>query len=396
MKIEQLRVKNFRVFRNAGAGNLSQLNVFVGPNGSGKTTLFRIFAFLSDALRNNVTQAVNREGGFGELVSRGAGPDAFVEIEIKFRNAITKKSPLTTYFLRIGHEKNRAYVETELLKYRRGQRGRPWHFLEFHNGKGTVIRNEEDYGKEGATEEREEQILESPDILAIKGLGQFQRFRAVSSFRKLLEGWSVSDFKNDALQRIGEVGADEHLSPSGANIAQVAKFIHDNHPEQFEEILRKMTRRVPGIEKVEAIQNEAGQILLRFKDGPFADPFVSRYVSDGTLRMFAYLILLYDPNPHPLLCIEEPESHLYPELLPELAEELRSYTVRGGQVFVSTHSPNFLNALDIRELFFLRKKEGHAEIISAQDDSTLAALFEAGNELGWLWQHGYMKGANLR
>ncbi|MDM8548944.1 AAA family ATPase [Desulfobacterales bacterium HSG2] len=294
----------------------------------------------------------------------------------------------------MGHEKNRAYAETEILKYRRGQQDRPWHFLEFHNGKGTVIRNEEDYGKKGATEETEEQILESPDILAIKGLGQFQRFRAISSFRKLLEGWAMSDFHDEALQRIGKVGADEHLSPSGANIAQVAKFIHDNHPERFEEILRKMARSVPGIENVEAIRNEAGQILLRFSDGPFADPFVSGNMSDGTLRMFAYLILLHDPEPHPLLCIEEPETHLHPGLLPELAEELRDYAVRGGQVFVSTHSPDFLNAIDIRELFFMRKNNGEAEIIPAQDDRMLTELFEAGNELGWLWQHGYAGGAN--
>ena len=59
--------------------------------------------------------------------------------------------------------------------------------------------------------------------------------------------------------------------------------------------------------------------------------------------MFAYLVLLYDPKPHPLLAVEEPENQLYPELLYELIEEFRAYALRGGQVFVSTHSPDFLN-----------------------------------------------------
>ena len=65
------------------------------------------------------------------------------------------------------------------------------------------------------------------------------------------------------------------------------------------------------------------------------DPFIDRYVSDGTMKMFAYLVLLHDPAPHQFLCIEEPENQLYPTLLHELAEEFRDYAQRGGQVFVS-------------------------------------------------------------
>ena len=395
MKIEQISVRNFKVFNNMVVKNLGRLNVFVGPNGSGKTTFFKIFNFLSDALRNNVSVAINREGGFKEVVSRSAHADDLIEIEVKFRNTIQKKSPLITYELKIGNRNKSTYIDTEILKYRRGQRGKPWHFLEFHNGQGEAIKNEEDYGKKEAKEDREKQTLNSPDILAIKGLGQFQSFKAISSFRKLLEGWVVSNLQNDALRKIGDVGIDEHLSAKGENVAQVAQFIHDNYPDIFQIILKKMAERVPGIEKVEAIQNEAGQILLKFKDNPFIDPFISRYVSDGTLKMFAYLILLYDPKPHPLLSIEEPENYLYPELLRGLAEELRHYAARGGQVFVSTHSPEFVNALDIKELFLLQKQNGQTKIFPASDDKNLNNLFSDGNELGWLWQHGFIKGGNL-
>lgn len=52
-----------------------------------------------------------------------------------------------------------------------------------------------------------------------------------------------------------------------------------------------------------------------FQDGSFKTPFLDRYVSDGTIKMFAYLVLLYDPRPHPLLCVEEPENQLYPKLM---------------------------------------------------------------------------------
>lgn len=74
-----------------------------------------------------------------------------------------------------------------------------------------------------------------------------------------------------------------------------------------------------------------GRIVLRFQDGSFKDPFIARYVSDGTIKMFAYLVLLHDPNAHPLLCVEEPENQLYPDLLGSLAEEFSGYARRGDR-----------------------------------------------------------------
>jgi len=104
---------------------------------------------------------------------------------------------------------------------------------------------------------------------------------------------------------------------------------------------------------VDATSTVDGRLVLRFRDRSFRDTFIARYVSDATIKMFAYLVLLHDPAPHPLLCTEEPENQLYPSLLVELAEELRCYARRGGQVFASTHSPDLLNAANPEEVFWL-------------------------------------------
>jgi len=245
--------------------------------------------------------------------------------------------------------------------------------------------------------DREEQPLGADDILALKGLGQFERYKTIRSFRVLLEQWLVSNLQNEEMRRINEIGADQQLSASGNNLAQVASFLHQYHPEIFQTILDKMKQRVPGVDSVEAKQNDAGQILLKFSDRNFADPFISKHTSDGTIKMFAYLVLLHDPSPRPLLCIEEPENYLYPTLLRELAEELRLHSMQGGQIFVSTHSPDFVNALKIEELFLVKKQQGVSSVISTKQlDKTenlqLVELYENGCELGWLWQHGYFKG----
>lgn len=391
MQIESIEIRNYRLFKSAELKDLPRLTTVVGANGSGKSTLFDVFSFLKDALTQNVGVAVARRGGFRELVSRGEkGP---IGITVKFRESGGR---LATYQLDVGEEGLRPVVDREILKFRRGQRGQPWHFVDFSRGKGTAITNESVYGQEGVEAERKEYALDEPGVLAVKGLGQFKEFRVISEFRSLIENWHISDFHIRDARPSTEAGYAEHLSTRGENIAQVAQYLYESNPEQFNKVLQAMKERVPGINNVEAKPTEDGRLVLRFQDGSFKDPFIARYVSDGTIKMFAYLILLYDPNPHPLLAVEEPENQLYPELLYELIEEFRVYAQRGGQVFVSTHSPEFLNGANLEEIYWLVKKNGFAEVRRASDSKLLCNLVNEGDLPGALWRQGLFEGAGLK
>lgn len=390
MQIEQLSIRNFRVFKKVDIVDIPSVAVFVGANGSGKSTLFDVFGFLKDALLNNVQIAVTRRGGMREVRSRDQeGP---ISIQIKFREP---NGPLVTYQLEVSSEEDgRAVVSREVLKYRRGQYGQPWHFLDFRMGEGTAVTNEVDYGLPAAEMKRETQRLDSPDILAIKGLGQFERFKVVNSFRKLIEGWHLSDFHIKDARPSQEAGYAEHLSPEGGNLPLVTQYIYGHHRAIFNDILERMKQRVPGVSNVEAQETVDGRLVLRFQDGAFKDPFLARYVSDGTIKMFAYLVLLHDPSPHPLLCIEEPENQLYPTLLCELVEEFVSYARRGGQVMVSTHSPDLLNAVSLEDVFWLEKHQGFSVVKRASDEPQIKALIEVGDSLGALWKQGLFGAAN--
>lgn len=388
-QIESIEIKNYRLFNHAVLNELPGMVVVVGANGSGKTTLFDVFTFLKEALTQNVAAAVVRRGGFRELVSREAtGP---IELTIKFRESGRR---LVTYQLAIVAEGGRAVVDREVLSYRRGQRGRPWRFLDFSRGTGTAITNESAYGQEGVDEVRAQYALDDPSILAIKGLGQFREFRVVAELRSLIENWYISNFHIADARPSVDAGYAEHLSESGDNVAQVAQYLYENHREHFEEILRSMRWQVPGIQNVEAKQTEDGRLVLRFQDGSFKDPFIARYVSDGTIKMFAYLVLLHDPKPHSLLAIEEPENQLYPELLQPLAEEFREYARRGGQVFVSTHSPDFLNGVNLDEIFWLVKRDGFSTIQRASHSEILRGLAQT-QMPGVLWKRNLFEGAGL-
>jgi predicted ATPase len=394
MQIESIEIKNYRLFRDARFVDIPRLCVLVGANGTGKSTLFDVFSFLKDALEMNVGKAVSKRGGYKELASRGFA-DQPIEITLQFRLEITGYERLVTYLLKIEPDAvGRAVVAREVLRYKRGASGKPFHFLDFEYGHGYSIINEEDFSKADEKLNREEQELDAPDILAIKGLGQFERFKAASAFRLMIENWHVSDFHVSDARPSQEDGFAEHLSTRGDNLPLVANFLFEHHKDRFDRVLESMKRRVPGVAVVEPKQTEDGRLVLRFQDGSFKDPFIARHVSDGTIKMFAYLELLIDPKPYRLLAVEEPENQLYPELLPELAEEFRDYAKRGGQVFISTHSPDFLNALSLNEIYCLRKVEGFSSVSRASDSENLQSLFDAGDLPGYLWKQGLFEGLN--
>ena len=387
MKIESISIRNYKIFQNAEVNDIPSMAVFLGKNGSGKTTFFDVFGFLHDCLNGNVKSALAKRGGYDEVVSRDHNGEN-ISFVIKFRPSFDE--PLMTYELTVGlDERKRAVVKKEVLRMRRGEKGAPWKILEFECGEGVAASGELNSYEDVRLATRKHQKLDSPDILAIKGLGQFKDFIAIAAFRKLVEDWYVCDFRIDAARDRQQADYGEQLTRTGDNLAVVAKYIYDNYPDVFEDIIEKMKVRVPGVEKVEAQETQDGYIVLRFQDGKFKNPFSAKFVSDGTIKMFMYLVLLHDPQKHALLCVEEPENQLYPELLQELAEEFQSYS-KDGQVFISTHSPDFLDAIPLDSIYCLVKNNGYTEIKRANENALAKSLYEAGDLPGALWRQGIL------
>lgn len=387
MKIESLIIKNYKVFKDVKITDIPNMAVFLGKNGTGKTTFFDVFGFLHDCLLGNVRAAITKRGGFAEVRSRGQDGDIYFMIQ--FRPDIDE--PLITYEISIGvDEYSRVIVRKEILRMRRGQYGAPWKILDFKNGEGVAAEGELKTYQDVQLATRRPQKLESADILAIKGLGQFKNFVAVNKFRMLIEDWFVADLRIDSARERQESTYSEQLTRTGDNLAAVTKYLYENYPDKFQAIINKMKQRVPGVSNVEAKSTDDGYIILKFQDGQFKNPFSAKFVSDGTIKMFTYLVLLNDPDQHALLCIEEPENQLYPELLAELAEEFRQYA-QNGQVFVSTHSPDFLNAIELDEIFVLNKSNGYTTIKKASENQLAASLFQAGDKPGSLWKQGLLE-----
>jgi predicted ATPase len=179
------------------------------------------------------------------------------------------------------------------------------------------------------------------------------------------------------------------LSKTGDNLPNVIQYLKEDHPERLEEIFEILRKRVPRLQTVLAEPMADGRLLLQLKDAPFERPVLSKYASDGTLKLLAYLTVLHDPNPPQFVGIEEPENFLHPRLLQELAEECRGAT-RRSQLLVTTHSPFFLNAIrpeETRVLF--RGEDGYTQCVRAADIRGVAEFVSTGGLMGHLWTEGH-------
>ncbi|WP_081091343.1 AAA family ATPase [Burkholderia vietnamiensis] len=403
--IEGFRVRNYRALRDVTLGKMSTgqkvdpltpFTVVIGKNGVGKSTLFDAFGFVADCLSTDVETACDakQRGGFERM--RSLGTTEPIQFEIYYREA--KGERPITYELAINlDESGRPFVQSETLKQRRkgAKHGRPYPFLKLQHGKGKVWPGEEAVEMEGG-EDRSQEDVELTDLrqLGIATLGTLKEHPRIKRFRDFLKGWYLSYFHPDAARTIQPAGIQRHLNIHGDNIGNVVQYMEREHKERFAAILDRIAAKIPGVQSIKTTVTQDKRVLLQFNDGAFSDPFYAGQMSDGTLKIFAYLLLMEDPEPPPFICIEEPENGLYHRLLDSLAFELRSHATgkkNAPQIFVTTHQPYFVDALSPDEVWILEKgSDGFSTIRRASDIELVRNLVEEGLPLGGLWYSDYL------
>ena len=423
-RIEGIRIRNFRVLRDvtlgsmwntAGAEPLTPMTAVIGKNGVGKSSLFDAFGFLSDCLTMGVEEACDERGRGGFDRIRSQGSDDPIMFDVSYRGELDSQPIIYTLAI-TKDEINRSKVLLETLYHQRGTQNS--FFLILIGGKGVAWKGEVQGQRvdknlfEGfdpstlngliptedelpsPSEETEYVRFQDQRRLGIATLGALAQHPRIAAFREFLEGWYLSYFTPDAARGLPMAGPQRRLSIHGDNLANVVQYMQREHPDEFHSILEKIASRVPGIDKIDTQRSEDGRLLLRFNDRGFEDPFYAQQMSDGTLKLFAYLLLMEDPDPPPLICIEEPENGLYHKLLEILAAEFRAHATgesNAPQIFVTTHHPYLVDALGPEEVWVLEKGEdGFATISRASDDPIVKAMADEGLPLGGLWYSDFL------
>lgn len=425
-QIQGFRIKNYKTLKDISIGKLwntqneqplTPLTAVIGKNGAGKSSLFDSFGFISDCLKNGVEDACENRGGFKKIISKGQPFTKSIDFEIYYKESGNDR-PITYEFSIALDKSERPFVLKERLRQRRqGQdRGWPFSFLALNKGEGIVWKGQTE-GKQikedndlfdtskliteiesgittKETNETEVVRLDDNRHLAITTLGALKQHPRITAFRKFIESWYLSYFSPDSARNMPMKGMQKHLDVHGDNLANVVQFMQKEQPKRFKNILEKIASKIPGLEKIDTEPTQDDRLLLRFYGEGFSEPFFAQQMSDGTLKIFTYMLLMEDPEPHSFICIEEPENGLYHKLLEILATEFREHAdgkKGSSQIFVTTHQPYFVNALEPKEVWILEKqKDGFSTIKRASSDIIVQNMVSEGLQLGNLWYSDYL------
>ena len=395
--IEGFRVRNYRVLKDIVLGRivtpplsaeesgvimpvkpLTPLTVVIGKNGFGKSTLFDAFGFLDDCVSGGTEYACDRRGGFEKIISQGSDR----QLEFQIRYGVLMYTIVIT-----ADEGGIPYVFAETLSHVDSPpQGNDYLNFFVNEGQGKIVRSDSNTVADVN--------LADPRKPALATLGNLSEYPDIVAFKRFLDSWYLSSFTPDAARKSPASGPQKHLSSSGDNLANVMQYMEREHKDRFATVLERVASRIPGIERIGTKTTEDGRLLLCFYNKGFEKPFFAAQISDGTLKLFAYMLLLHDPTPPPFVCFEEPENGLYHKLLEVFVHEIRDHLERrsGSQFFITTHQPYLVDALSPEEVWILeRHDDGFARVRRASDDPIVRGMVEQGMPLGALWFSEYLE-----
>ena len=404
-KLEGIQIQNYRSLRDVTFGKtfdnsqeeLPRLMAVIGANGAGKSSLMDALGFIGDCLLEGVESACDKphRGGFERLRTQGVAEP--IKFEVRYRENSDAR-PIS-YSLHIDADKHQRPIVTyeRLRQRRRGQfNGQPFSFLNIVDGVGDAWSGEATADSEGTT--HQDVKMSDRQVLGISTLGTLADHPRISAFRNFLAGWYLSYFVPQLARSQPMTGADAHLDRTGENLAKYLQFISREQPTGFQAMLNRIAGKIPGLIAITPLTAPDRRLLLEFKVEGYAEPFYQQDMSDGTLKMLAYMLLMEDPDPSPLVGIEEPENGLHHQLLASLANEFKEFArkAKGPQVLITTHAPNFVDALSPDEVWILDKgKDGFSKLTRAADVPGVKELYAEGIPMGSLWYSNHFDASSL-
>jgi len=381
--IKRMRIQNFLSLKDVSL-DLGLRNILVGPNMSGKSSIIRALKFLTNVSLTGLAGAITNEGGFSEILWKGVdeGKISFsLSEEIFFPN----EQKLRTYEYEIGLIGSAStasfIIEKEVL--RRCDRGGEYILSEFRSGQGKGFHPDGTVAFE--QKERSEKSFLEYSIPGWEGMGAKQVFSK----------WRFYQLIPFAMRQQNVTAKQYFLNVHGDNLSAWLHTLQTGYPDEYERMTKAIRDVIPDITGIITPPTQMGTTFVQIKEKHLKRPVNISGVSDGALQFLALLSLIFAPEElgAPLFCIEEPETHLHPQLIDSLVEILlqrqQEAAERASQIIVTTHHPYLIDKLSIDDLVAVYKKDGATKCIRGADKKNLKILLEQGDlSLSDFWYSG--------
>ena len=384
MLIRSLSLANFLSFGEVAAPiPLGPLNVIIGPNGAGKSNVLEAIALLQSA-PDQLLKPIREGGGIRDWLYKGGNGTPVAALDVVLENP--KGVQNLRYHLQFTETGQRFEMVDERIENEAALDGKAQPYFFYHFNRGRPVLNV----KSGRRELRQEDIDQDRSILAqrrdpdqypeLTWLGQ------VLGTMRLYREWSFGRYTPPRLPQKADL-PNEHLEPDGSNLGLVLNRLRRD-PATKQRLLQALQALYDGIDDYD-VQIEGGTVQVFFHEGRFTVP--ATRLSDGTLRYLCLLAVLCHPAPPPLVCIEEPELGLHPDVLPTLADLLKEASTR-TQLIVTTHSDVLVDAMtDQPDAVLVAEKSATGTTLTRLNADKLKPWLEK-YRLGQLWTRGEIGG----
>lgn len=346
---------------------LGQLSAIVGKNDSGKSALFAALGFLSDCLIHDVpfASAAGTRGGFAALKTHGSeGP---MRLSMTFRK---DREMFLTYSVGLDSDvHNRPYVKDEdvlLTTFKDGKKETRT-LLQVAGGEGKVV----------ARNGEESVAMVDRRHLSLGAYGRLLNYADLCWIYAQITRWFIASDDTEEEPLTGHTkGGHRHVSPRFDNIRNVLEYMEREDPRRYEETLAYIRERVPDFKRI-------------------GDAFLDHGQRSGSKRLFSLLLLLTDPKPRPLLCLDYPDQQMYHDAIDVLMFEIREYLRRHPtcQIFLTTYNPNTIEALRPGEVYLFERPEENSsvKVHAVGRSEKVRAMLKEGIGMASIWYGGYFE-----
>jgi predicted ATPase len=305
--IKKLKLQNFLSYQKAEI-ELQPLNVLIGTNGSGKSNFIEAFRFLK-AIPTDLMPPIRQGGGVNEFIWKGTSSVPIATLDVVLNNAEQDFN----YQLSFSSANQKLEILKEVI------------------GKTEINKQEHLSSEQSVIATGVKSNFINQELFYLK-----KQFSNIGFYRD----WHLG--QGSTLRKPQHTDLPEHpLEEDGSNLGLVLNDLQYQLPSQ--EVLQKFQKFYPTAQEL-SIKIYGGTVQIFIRENGFSKPIPAPRLSDGTLHYLFLMALLLDPNPAPLLCIEEPELGLHPDVLPIIAEMLIEASQR-TQLIVTTHSDILISAL---------------------------------------------------